>query len=284
VTVLRGTFAKHLATICTTIGAAPALILFDPIGLKPIAAEMIKPLLHRKGKTDVFMVLHFKVIHRTAGMLLSTGYVNPNTPGAERAAAMLDAVFGSPRWRMIAKNPRLQSVEARERAYLDLYFEDVLESRYRYCCAYAVRARFGSKVQYWLVHASDHLDAHLLMNNEIVKLEERLYAKEYEGSLLEDFAADEWKARIASEEERLKERVLSAISAAGDTMSFGHLRDLLILEFFGRVKDGAYSRACKALVKEERLVREAASVRAKIELSEQLSLPRLADQAAVTAA
>lgn len=281
VTVLAGSFSRHLGKICATIGNAPALILFDPIGLKPIAAETIKPLLHRKGKTDVFMVLHFKVIHRTAGMLLPTGYAEPNIAGAERAAEMLDAVFGSPRWRMIAKNPRLQSVERRERAYLDLYFEDVLESRYRYCCAYPVRAKVGAKVQYWLVHASDHLDAHLLMNDEIVKLEEKLHAKAYEGSLLVEFGADEWKGRIEAEEEDLKKRVLEAVSAAGGTMSFGHLRELLLPEFFGRVKQGAYSRVCKALVKEGRLEREA-SLRAKLELSERLSLPR--SRAAVTAA
>jgi three-Cys-motif partner protein len=286
VTVLVGASSRHLAKICATIGNAPALILFDPIGLKPIAAETIKPLLHRKGKTDVFMVLHFKVIHRTAGMLLRTGHADPNIPGAIRAAAMLDAVFDAVRWRMIAKNPRLRTIEERERAYLDLYFEEVLESRYEWCCAYAVRGRFGAKVQYWLVHASNHLDAHLLMNDEIVKLEERLYAKTYEEAderLLEGFATEEFKAQIAHDEERLKKRVLEAVAAAGGTMSFGHLRDLLLPEFFGRVKQGAYSRACKALVKEGRLEREA-SLRAKIELSEHLSLPRRRAASGVTAA
>jgi len=129
VKVLHGSFARHIDNICSTIGNAPTLILFDPIGLKPIAAKTIRPLLHRRGKTDVFMILHFKVIHRTAGMLLDTGYANPSIPSAAGAAAMLDAVFGTKRWRYIAKNPRIMSVEARERAYLNLYFEEVLGKR-----------------------------------------------------------------------------------------------------------------------------------------------------------
>jgi three-Cys-motif partner protein len=85
VTLLLGSFARHIDGIVSMIGLAPTLILFDPIGLKPIAADTIRPLVHRKGKTDVFMVLHFKVVHRTAGMLLETGHADPTIPGAVRA-------------------------------------------------------------------------------------------------------------------------------------------------------------------------------------------------------
>lgn len=285
VTVFRGAFSRHTAQICAMVGSAPALLLFDPIGLKPIAAKTIQPLLHRKGKTDIFMILHFKVIHRTAGMLLPTGHVDPNIPGAERAAAMLDSVFGTHRWRMIAKNPRIDSVEGRERAYLDLYFEEVLGDRYRWCCAYAVRSKYVSKVQYWLVHASDHLDAHLLMNDEIVKLEERLYVKTHEGAgLLEGFTELEWESRIRAEEERLKESLFALVkSSSAGMLTFGELRDVLLPEFFGRVKQGAYSRVAKALVREGRLDR-VRPLRAKLELSEHLSLPRPSDTAATSAA
>jgi three-Cys-motif partner protein len=275
VTVLRGGFARHIERIVSTIGTAPALILFDPIGLKPIAAERIRPLLHRRGKTDVFMILHFKVVHRTAGMLLPTGYANPTIPSARRAAAMLDAVFGTHRWRFIAMNPRIKSVEERERAYLELYREEVLGERYEWCCAFPVRANYFSKVQYWLVHASDHLDAHLLMNDEIAKLEELLYTKTYENDgALDGFHEAEWRARIETEEERLRERMFALVAASsGGAMTFEQVRRALLSEFFGRVKQGAYSRAAKALVHEERLLREQRPA-AKFEPSERLSVPR----------
>jgi three-Cys-motif partner protein len=275
VTVLRGSFARHLGTILSTIGTAPALILFDPIGLKMIAAETIRPLLHRKGKTDVFMVLHFKVIHRTAGMLLPSGHADPAIPCARRAALMLDAVFGSPRWRFIAKNPRIKSVEERERAYLNLYFEDVFGDRYEWLCAYPVRASFKSKVQYWLVHASDHIDAHRLMNDEIVKLEEHLYRKTYEHeNSLEGFADMEWQTRIDADEALLRERIFALVSESpGKAMTFAQVQDALFGEFFGRVKTGAYIRAAKALVKAERLEREKPRVDAKFDPHERLSLP-----------
>ena len=274
VTVLRGSFTRHLDEILATIGNAPALILFDPIGLKPIAAETIRPLLNRTGKTDVFMVLHFKVIHRTAGMLLDTGHADPNIPSAARAAAMLDAVFGSPRWRFIAKSPMYKTVEARERAYLDVYFEEVL-GRYDWRCAYPVRAKYLSKVQYWLVHASCHLDAHLLMNDEIVKLQEHLFVKTYEDvNALPGIAQAEWEANIAHQEGRLGERILTLLAnTPNHTMQFGELRKALLPEFFGAVKQGAYSRAAKALLTANRLDREKEGVRPALDPTERLSLP-----------
>lgn len=257
VTVLRGSFARHLDRISSIIGNAPALILFDPIGLKPIAADTIRPLLQRRGKTDVFMVLHFKVIHRTAGMLLDTGHANPTIPPAAKSAAMIDAVFNSPRWRFIAKSPRYGTVEARERAYLALYFEEVLGRRFRWKCAYPVRSKYLAKVQYWLVHASDHLDAHLLMNDEIVKLENRLFGESYGDGALTEVIEHENAERIRVAEERLRERVLAAVTKTrGASIIFGDLRDALLPEFFGLVKQGAYSRAAKALVKDEQLVGE----------------------------
>jgi three-Cys-motif partner protein len=274
VTVLKGGFARHLEKILSIIGNSPALVLFDPIGLKPIPAETIRPLLHRRGKTDVFMVLHFKVIHRTAGQLLPSGHADPDIPGSMKAAESIDAVFGSPRWRFIAKNPRYDSVEARERAYLDLYFEDVLGERYSWTCAYAVRSKYIAKVQYWLVHASDHLDAHLLMNDEIVKLERGLFAETYSADAIPEIIEYENDVRIQAAEARLRERMLTAISAApGGTMTFHAVRDALLPDFFGQVKQGAYSRNAKALIQAGSLVREQPTLRAKLEPGERLSIP-----------
>lgn len=165
------------------------------------------------------------------------------------------------------------SVEARERAYLALYFESVLGSRYSYKCSYAVRSTYTSKVQYWLVHASDHLDAHLLMNDEIVKLETRLYAETYGQDAIEEFIEHEIQMRMDEVECRLRERVFEVVSAApGHKIAFAALRDALLPEFFGQVKQGAYSRAVKSLIAEDRLVREQRAA-AKLAPGEMLSFP-----------
>ena len=96
VTLRSGNFARHQDAIVAQMSGAPALILLDPIGLKSISAETCRPLLHRPEKTDVFIILHFRVLHRTAGWLLDTGHADPSISGSDIAAAGFDAVFDTP--------------------------------------------------------------------------------------------------------------------------------------------------------------------------------------------
>jgi three-Cys-motif partner protein len=275
VTLHRGNFAKHRDAVLEQMGVSPALILLDPIGLKTIPAEACVPLLQRIGKNDVFIVLHFKVVHRTAGMLLETGHANPETSGAVKAAANLDATFNSPRWRHIAlehtaavrerevagrlrPNERALMVERCERKYVNLYFEEVLGSRYGYKCAFPVRRGYGTAVQYWLVHASDHAKPFELMNDEIVKLSELLLFRhlERDGGLpgLAEWDVEQHRAR---ELRALETAVLAVVNAApGGGIRFAMLREQLLDEFFGRVKWGAYAKVVKSLVRADKLQRE----------------------------
>ena len=279
VKLLRGDFARHQDAVLTQMGNHPALLLLDPIGLKTIPAEVCAPLLHRIGKTDAFIVLHFKVVHRTGGMLLDTGYANPEVPGAEKAAENLDAVFGGPRWRFIAVDPTLD-VARRERKYVDLYFEDVLGDRYGYKCAFPVRRRYKAAVQYWLVQASNHEKPFELMNDEIVKLNDLLLFGDFnpDGSIpgLAEWEVEQHRARELT---ALEESVLAAVSAApGQVIVFGALRTILLDEFFGRVKWGAYSKAVKNLVKVDRLLREDRKA-AALRDDERLRLPSAGESA-----
>lgn len=269
----QGDFARHTDFICGTLGNSPALVVIDPIGLKSIPREACSPLVHRAGKTDVFAILHFKVVHRTGGQLLPTAYANPAIKGAERAAATIDASLGSPRWRWICLDPDLD-VEEKERRFLDLYGEHVLGDRYDWKCAYPVRSRFDSGVQYWLVHASNHLDAFLLMNDEIVKLGKHLHFLTYDDpNALEGFAEQEYKGRMKTTLVELEKRVVEFVSGEpGAITTFGRMRDELMKEFFGFVKQGAYSNAVKSLVKQDRLVREERAA-AKLLPTERISLP-----------
>ena len=273
VIVRHGDFARHTDFICDTIGDAPALILIDPIGLKAIPAAMCSPLIHRRGKTDVFLILHLKVIHRTGGQLILTGEGNPLIPGAEHAAQTIDAALATSAWRRIALGEG--SAETKERAYLSLYFQNVLGNRYRWKCAYPVRSRSTSSVQYWLVHASNHLDAFLLMNDEMVKLDQRLHVATYDDpDALPGFAESEYEAHAETAQAQLERQMVELVAnAPGGVLPFGCLRDELLTEFFGRVKQGAYGTAVRNLVKQGRLEREE-RVAARFELTERISLPR----------
>jgi len=284
VTLLRGNFAKHRDAVLEQMGPYPALILIDPIGLKPIPADACMPFFQRIGKNDVFIVLHFKVVHRTGGMLLETGHANPEKSGAVKAAANLDAVFNSHRWRFIALDPALNAGQ-RERKYVDLYFEEVLGKRYGYKCAFPVRRGYETAVQYWLVHASEHEKPFELMNDEIVKLNELLLFRDLNppGSIPE-IAEWDLEQHRARELAALETAVLSSVNAPPDeTIRFGALRDQLLDEFFGRVRWGAYSKAVKNLVRADRLVREERKA-AALRDNELLSVPPAAEPKSTEAA
>jgi three-Cys-motif partner protein len=256
-TLRHGNFARHCDDVLTQMGTDPALILLDPIGLKTITADVCRPLLHRIGKTDVFIILHFKVIHRTAGMLLATGHANPEIPAAKKAAETLDALFDSPRWRFIACQPGLDAM-ARERMYVDLYFEQVLGERFGWKCAFPVRPKYESKVKYWLVQASDDIGAFMLMNDEIVKLDALLFQRTVAAiGTIEGFEQVESDARYETTLGKLQKATIALLdSTDGQALPFEQIRRTLLDDYFGQVKQGAYWKVIKAACKAGTLTRE----------------------------
>jgi hypothetical protein len=100
------------------IGNDPALVLLDPIGLKAINAEACRELLDRQGKTDLFVIVDFSIVHRTRGMLDESGEPLVGRRSAPKLAANVDAFYaGSKAWRQV---PLSLSPEERERTYLRL--------------------------------------------------------------------------------------------------------------------------------------------------------------------
>lgn len=273
-TLRHGNFARHRDAVLAQMGSDPALILIDPIGLKTIPADVCRPLLQRSGKTDVFIVLHFKVVHRTAGMLLPTGYANPTIIGAEAAAATIDSVFNSPRWRFIACQPGLTATQ-RERMYIDLYFEEVLGERFGWKCAYPVRPKYESAVKYWLVQASDDFGAFMLMNDEIVKLDEVLFVRTVAApDTIDGFDVVETEARYETKLIKLEAAVIACLTEAeGNALPFDAIRSTLLKDYFGQVKSGAYMKVIKAACKAGKLKREEERLHATVADSEIIRLP-----------
>ncbi len=272
-TLRHGNFARHCDEVLTMMGSDPALILLDPIGLKTITADVCRPLLQRDGKTDLFIILHFKVIHRTAGMLLSTGHANPAIPSATAAAATIDALFDSPRWRFIACNPSLNASQ-RERMYVDLFFEEVLGDRFRWKCAFPVRPKYESKVKYWLVQASDDFGAFMLMNDEIVKLDNLLFQYTIAApGTLPGFEVVEAQARYEAKLGELEAATLALLARTeGNALPFDTIRRTLLPDYFGRVKQGAYAKVVKAACKSGKLKRQEERLHATVREDEIIRL------------
>lgn len=282
VTTLPGNFRRHVPTIMEQLGNAPALVLLDPIGVATIPADSWRPLLERTGKTDLFIVLHMAGVHRVGGWLTPDGKPSSEIPGARRGVAMMDRVFNGPRWRKIAVDPALagkEHREARERRYLELFYEDVIGSRMKFKCCCEVRAVYGGPVKYWLVMASDDFKAYQLMNDEIVKVNEILLGREYgTAGTIDGFAEADLVAQRAHVEERLMpEFVLDLLRGVpGGTLPEGVIEEKLLSRFFGQVKSNVPWRVVKGLCKGDRLVREKTKG-AGVDPMEMISLPTPTD-------
>jgi three-Cys-motif partner protein len=265
VQILPGTFASNATTIAERLGNAPALILLDPFGIKGVDAETCRSLLHREGKTDVFVIAGFSFVHRTGGQLTPHGTPRTDIPGAAANVAIVDAFFGSAAWRVIALSGRAAGV--RERDYLQLYFDDVLGARFEYKLPYPVRRSFAAPPRYWLVHASDFFEAAMLMNNEMVKADRELFIRTFdtEGTI-EGFAELDYENRMRQALENLEKDLLQSITVAGiGGITFADLRQQQLDEYFGRVKDGAYANAAKQLVRAGLVIRQKDRWNAKLD-------------------
>jgi three-Cys-motif partner protein len=261
VTTLRGGFHRHVPTITAALGDAPALILLDPIGVATIPADSWQPLLTRSGKTDLFVVLHFAGLHRVGGFLLADGTPDPQIRHAARAVRNMDRVFAGDRtWRSVALDPAMRGEErreARERRYVELFFEHVVGSRHKYKCFCEVRAEYTAPIKYWLIHASDDKKPYALMNDEIVKVNEILLNREYaaEGQI-EGFADADRDAYIGHAERELADAAVAFVTERGGQARYGEIDDYLLDVFFGRVKSNVPWRVVKRLCKEGTLKRE----------------------------
>jgi three-Cys-motif partner protein len=274
VTTLRGSYHSHVPYIVHQLKNSPALILLDPIGLKTIRADGWAPLLERTGKTDLFIVLHFAVVHRVGGMLLPDGEANPQKLTARANAATLDRVFRGKQWREIAVDPALageEHREERERLYVQVFFDRVIGARHRWKCSFDVRARYTSPVKYWLVHACNDEKPYELMNDGVVKVRETLVMREHSGEgQLPGFAEADLEAHRIAGQRELADAMRTVLAASpGGAMPFGPLRQQLSARFFGRVRwVGGYSDAVRALCSAGMAKREKDSVRAKFEENE----------------
>ncbi len=254
-TTIHSDFFHCQDRILDAIGDAPTLLLLDPFGIKDITADRCLPFLRRAAKTDVFVIVIMSGIHRTTGQLLPDGSANPRIPGAQRNVDNTTAFFGTDRWKAIALRGDWHS-ERKESEYLGLYFAYILGDRYPYKSAYEVRKRLGGPIKYWLVSASAHPDAMWLVNDGIVKVDEIMIGQHYQrpGFLpgLGTGVVEAYREAVANE---LTDAILDQIRHDNPS-NLDRVTGALLPRFFGRVKQGAYARCIKALVRDGRVARE----------------------------
>lgn len=274
-TIRKGSFGELTGEIATEIGNAPALILIDPIGLKAIGAKACNALIHRSGKTDLFVIVDFTIAYRAAGQLLDNGEPDPKYAGAAALAANVDEFFGGSRaWLpVIRSGPRSEQIE---RDLIDLYFENVLGGRFKYKAPYPVRRNYTAPPRYWIVNAADVIDAFEIFADEIArKIDRQLYLRTYGENALPGIAEGLYERELATRFDVLVADILRTVAAArSDGIAFGVLYEQMVVAQFGRVSTGMVKKAVKALVRERKVLREKPRAHARLEPYETI---RIAD-------
>ncbi len=256
-TVKEGAHQEHQQAILDFAGSDPLLLFLDPIGLKQIQAAEIAPLIQRTGKTDVFLTIDFQVVHRTVGMLDATGQAVEEVAVAKANAENLDRFFGSDEWRQVAGGAT--SSREQERKLLDIFFEHAVGTRYTYKNAYAVRRSASSPPKYWLAHLCDSEKGYLLMNDLIVKIDREVRERESRGAQsLPGLSREDEMQRL------LEGAARELIEGNASGIAFSEIQKALLPRFFGIVKQGAYSKAVKNLLKANVCSRQQSGIRPKL--------------------
>lgn len=260
VSVYEGDYEGHVAEILEAIDGQPLLLLLDPIGLKAIAGDRISPLIRRAGKTDVFMTLHFGIVHRAAGFLEDDGTIKDISVSAKNIENV-NAFFCSDEWQGIMLTARREHLARTdvERLLIDCYFRNVPAGRYRRCSAYPVRKSTHEAPRYWLAHLCDHWRAFWLMNDLVAKVDALLLDRTYEEpGALPGLGESITKQNSEIEEKALWNRILGLVNQSS-SIAFEEVKANLAEEFFGRVRESAYSRCVRSLVETGEIRREGSS-------------------------
>lgn len=266
--VRYGSFGELSERIATEIGDAPALILIDPIGLKAIGAKACRTLIHRTGKTDVFVIVDFTIAYRAAGQLLKAGDPDPRYPGAAALASNVDDFFGDSRdWHPIVRSgPRSERIE---RELIDLYFENVLAGCFEYKAAYPVRRNYTAPPRYWIVNAADVVDAFELFVDGIAKIDRELYLRTYGENALPGLAEETYETEIEKRIKALTSDIIDTVVASGSAgIAFGVLYEQMLVAHFGHVRTGMVKKTVKVLVERHKLTREKAWWNAALDADE----------------
>lgn len=256
--ILEGDYESHVTSILGATGDRPLLLLLDPIGLKAIAGERISPLIRRSGKTDVFLTLHFGIVHRAAGFLNDDGSIK-DSPVAKKNVENVDSFFLSDGWRTImlaGREAQRDRIDV-ERRLLDCFFENVPGDRYRHCSAYPVRGSTHEAPRYWLAHLGDHWRAFWVMNDLVAKVDSILLDRTYEEpGALPGLGASMTAQNSDAEEKALEDRIRELVQTHPHGIAFGAVKAELAKQFFGRVREAAYSRCVRGLVEANEVRRD----------------------------
>jgi len=216
---IYGDAKKLLEKLKTIVGEATLLIYLDPFGLKDCEFRLLEPYLGRDKRysTEVIINLSMPTLHRLATpKAVKEGRITERTM---KLNERLTKVLGGEYWKEIMWSDL--SSENKEKEVVKMYSE-LLKKYLSYVGYCPVREKIGKRVKYYIMFASRHPDALILMNDIMHKAYFGImHELEYKGTLFE--GRFDWR-------ENMKYENITEITLAKVSKSPGITRKDLWLE------------------------------------------------------
>lgn len=153
-----------LASLPSNLGAQTLFLYLDPFGLRGCEFERLRPFLARDPRlsTEIVFLVHMPIVHRLA-MTQTEDESRRNHPFARGFFNCLTSVFGGDYWQQILWNEH-GTHEAHEWELMEVYASHIRTFLpFTYYCP--VREGPATPIKYFIMFASRHEDAMLLMND-----------------------------------------------------------------------------------------------------------------------
>ncbi len=188
--LIHGDTTEILPSLPNSLRDQTVFLYLDPFGPTGCPFDLIEPFLRRGNKysTEIVIMMHMPIAHRLASRnAIEAGREGDST--IQKYHQTLTRIFGGDYWKPIMLSSRLT---AKEREYqLISAYRNKLTEYLPYTGFCPVREGENDRIKYFIVFASRHLDAMLLMNDAMFKAYfKRMHEDTYTGTLFEN---NDWK-------------------------------------------------------------------------------------------
>jgi len=238
---ILGQGETFLSDLTARLQDQTVFVYLDPFGIKGCNFNATKCLLQRNASTssEILMTLSMPVLHRLAAREGGHAIV-------ARFHAVLDAVLGEVAWRDIMYDSSLSPAQ-KEEGVIKAYCEQ-LRRYVNYACACPVRDRDDSRVKYYIVFASRHSHALLLMNDIMLNAyQDHTFPQVRERMPLFEQLLDDWRTMRGAEQETLTNIIRSTIGEVGQ-INRAALWQRIVIEHFMQYREAEFREGVQVLV------------------------------------
>lgn len=245
---VRADSLSWLQNFSQTLTNQTVFLYLDPFGPTGCSFEALKPFLTR-GKaysTEILLTMNMPGIPRLAAPhAVAAG--RQEEKWLQKNHQRLSEIFGGDYWRESSLRLDL-SDEERGRCLIEAYIKK-LAQYLPFTGSCPVRARVDKRVKYYIVFASRHPDAMLLMNNYMIEAYgSHMHKASYDGTLFENL---NW--REMRDINNLAQIILDTVQRyPGKTRAFIWLQ--IVRAYFMQYLESEYKDIIQQLVDERRLI------------------------------